>query len=435
MKKQNVSLAHLALAAALAFLAMPRLAIAVPQPGDPAADLGVDALLNATEGASVELADLKGKVVVVEFWATWCGPCIANMPHMNELTEALAGEEIVFVNVSDESAEVVEPFLERRPIAGWVGLDEGGDALKAYGITGIPHTVVIGRDGNVAGRGYPAQLSEAELRKALAGEPMTWGQQRVEDPEEIAAQAAIAKQQYLEQRRGSGFMPGRFSGEGLIDPMPRPIVQVIFRPALSPDIAGDGSMSRGDGTIAFTQQAATPEEIAGAIYSNRILFEAPAVDGEALYDMAVIAPTNAMMRQLAASAFEEGLGLRSETVEREVSVQRLVVIDDAKFADAAAKAPGYPSATYGEADGKTTMTLEAYPLQNVAANIEHYLKSPVLVDGDASAAVDLDVTFRPDDAASIDEALAAFGLGLKEASETLTFTRVYSTDATEAAME
>jgi thiol-disulfide isomerase/thioredoxin len=141
--------------------------------GDAVPPLGVEAVLNAPDGTEFDLEALRGKVVVLEFWATWCGPCIVAIPHMNELATHFADEgadvQFVAINVGEER-EVVEAFLEQRPIEGWVGLDPDSSAADAFGIKGIPHTVVIGRDGMVLARTMPMSLTVEHLEAALAGE-------------------------------------------------------------------------------------------------------------------------------------------------------------------------------------------------------------------------------------------------------------------------
>ncbi len=68
----------------------------------PAPDFSVAKVLNAPVKSVKSLKDLKGKVVFLEYWATWCGPCVASIPHMNRLEEALKGEPVVFLSVTDE---------------------------------------------------------------------------------------------------------------------------------------------------------------------------------------------------------------------------------------------------------------------------------------------------------------------------------------------
>ena len=94
----------------------------------------------------------KGKVVVLDFWATWCGPCVRALPEMIESFSRFDPEKVSFVAVNQaEGPGTIEKFLERR---GWSGLTVALDAQQtvagSYGVQGIPHTVIIGPDGKVA---------------------------------------------------------------------------------------------------------------------------------------------------------------------------------------------------------------------------------------------------------------------------------------------
>lgn len=108
-----------------------------------------------------------GAVTLVEFWATWCGPCIRAMPHLSELAEELSAEGFEVIGVSmdqgPKAAELVERFLERRAeIARFdVLLDDGGMNerwIKAAGQSGIPCSMLVGRDGRLAWIGNPLDL-------------------------------------------------------------------------------------------------------------------------------------------------------------------------------------------------------------------------------------------------------------------------------------
>ena len=131
-----------------------------PTVGDAPPLLQAAALLQAPPGAKLDAASLKGKVVILEFWATWCGPCVMAIPHLNELAEKFKGQPVQFVAITDENEATVKAFLAKKPIDAWVALDTDKAMNKAYGIDAIPHTVVLGKDGLIAAITYPTTVTE-----------------------------------------------------------------------------------------------------------------------------------------------------------------------------------------------------------------------------------------------------------------------------------
>lgn len=95
----------------------------------------------------IRLSDLKGKVAVVNFWATWCGPCVAEMPHFQKVFDKYKTQgDVVFLAISvDENKPVVRPFLEKNHFTMPVAYDD--EASKAFKIEGVPSTFIIDRNG------------------------------------------------------------------------------------------------------------------------------------------------------------------------------------------------------------------------------------------------------------------------------------------------
>ncbi len=106
--------------------------------------------------------DLEGKVVVVEFWATWCGPCIRNIPHFNKLAKEYR-ESVVFLGISDESDRKVANFVRSRKIDYTIGSDTKRRLFKFPKPRGIPHAYIQSPDGVVRWQGHPASITNALL--------------------------------------------------------------------------------------------------------------------------------------------------------------------------------------------------------------------------------------------------------------------------------
>jgi peroxiredoxin/outer membrane lipoprotein-sorting protein len=128
--------------------------------------------LASLDGKTVSLSDLKGEVVILDFWATWCGPCRLSLPHLDELYKAQKDKGVeVFALDEQEAKDDVEAFVKKTGLSVPVLLDSEGKAGSQYGVTGIPQTVVIGKDGKIAKIivGFDPDSSPQELQKAVDG--------------------------------------------------------------------------------------------------------------------------------------------------------------------------------------------------------------------------------------------------------------------------
>lgn len=137
--------------------------------GQTAPELNIEKYLQAPEGEK-SLSALKGNVVVLEFWATWCAPCVAEIPHLNQLSEEFRDKQVQFISVTDEDEDVIAPFLKRQEMKSWIGLDTDRSAFEAYGVRGIPRTFLINQEGIIAASLHPAGLSSGMIEKVIAGE-------------------------------------------------------------------------------------------------------------------------------------------------------------------------------------------------------------------------------------------------------------------------
>ena len=117
--------------------------------------------VNSLNGKPLNLSDLKGKVVILNFWATWCPPCREEIPSMMKLNSAMAGKpfQMVAVSIDEGGQPAIESFFKTSGFSLPAYTDPDNRAAKAYGITGVPETFVIDKNGIL-------------LKKVIG--PMTW---------------------------------------------------------------------------------------------------------------------------------------------------------------------------------------------------------------------------------------------------------------------
>ncbi len=125
-----------------------------------------DFALKSLDGEPLELASLRGKVVVLDFWATWCGPCRHELPIVDKLREEFAGK-VQFLGINDEDNGTVKSFLRKNSYGITVLMDSKRTVHRTYGVHAIPTLFVIDREG-VIRQHFIGGREAPELRKAIA---------------------------------------------------------------------------------------------------------------------------------------------------------------------------------------------------------------------------------------------------------------------------
>ncbi len=158
-------------------LFIPAIATAISISSTMAAEIGMKApSLSIAEWVKGKPVDVAGKgIKVIEFWATWCGPCKESIPHLTDLQHRLKKSGVTIVGITDEDRKTVDRFLKLQGVAMdyTVAIDKGEksfkDYMEAFGIDGIPHAFVVNAKGLIAWEGHPAEGLDNALEQMIAG--------------------------------------------------------------------------------------------------------------------------------------------------------------------------------------------------------------------------------------------------------------------------
>lgn len=135
-------------------------------PGQPAPEFSATGL----DGKKYSMVDFKGKLVFLDFWASWCGPCLRELPYAKKIKQEFEGKDILFLYISlDEDLASWKKAVSTYDIKGMHlnDPDFSGAVGKAYNITGIPSYFLIDKNGIIISNNPPRPSSEQELKKVL----------------------------------------------------------------------------------------------------------------------------------------------------------------------------------------------------------------------------------------------------------------------------
>lgn len=359
---------------------------AVPNPnaprlGEPAPVLSFEETINGSADGDTAWAGLEGKATVLEFWATWCAPCVQVIPHLNELADDLSEHDIRFISVTDEEERIVASFLESIPISGLVGLDLDRSVFTDYGIQSIPATFLVDREGVIQAVTNAHELTREHLLDLIAGRRPDVPQRQELDLDEF-------------------FKIG--------DSGPEAVFQVFVRPSTRTE--EESGMSRSPREIRLIGYSPeTMLQVAYGVGAGRLLMEAELSDQK--YD--VVVNTNGrseLLDPLFRQAVAAALGIEATWEERVVDVQVLLATDEAELE------PLGPSD--GRSLGYRTSpgSLVATDLQGLVDTAASLLKRPVLNETGLTGRYRIDLKFDlEEDPASLGRAIQET-LGLELAS-------------------
>ncbi|MGA8939199.1 MAG: redoxin domain-containing protein [Acidobacteriaceae bacterium] len=378
----------------------------LPKVGSVAPALSFTKVLHAPAGERVSLRTMRGRVVVLEFWATWCAPCVGEIPVLNALASSLDPKKVQFISVDDEDPKVVEAFLKRKPIDGWVGLDGTGGMFKRYGVDSRPATVVIGPDGRVVSNSVrPEALQREKLLELAAGKKT-----------EVGGKVDAKVQAQLDANVSKAFAAEIGSAAGPADALFDLRVSAAEKSAEKTDTH---VMMMGKGKLDITHaDVKTLLSIGAGVAEGRLKVEGKLPDGE--FNLHVNAP-GAEKKELdraveMAVAAATGVRIEHETKNEDALV--LTALPDAKgkLAGAAIGFAAYQKKTH-------MLRCLGASVDQVASALEEALGKPVVNETSLTGSVTMDIPLAEGDVAAANEALGK-ALGWKLTPALLPIERV-----------
>jgi thiol-disulfide isomerase/thioredoxin len=158
--------------------------------GTKAPELTLEGIYNRENSKIPTIESLKGKIVILDFWATWCTPCVAAFPENNKLSTEYKNKNVQFIAITDDPKEKLENFLGKMKIDFWVGRDDDKNDFKNYKVNGRPQMYIINKEGTIVYQGN--KVTPEIIEEVIATNTV--------NPQK--------KEEYLKVITNGGFSPG-----------------------------------------------------------------------------------------------------------------------------------------------------------------------------------------------------------------------------------
>lgn len=288
------------------------------KPGIKAPEITLEGIYNRESGEIPTLESLRGKVVILDFWAIWCSPCVASFPKYKEIYKKYQDKGVHFIAITDDPKTKLENFLNKVDVNFWIGRDDDKQDFKNYKVKGRPQTYIINTEGTVVYQGY--EVTEELIDEVLKTNTIVH-KPKAEQPDVIVNGGFSGGEDPL--YNGVNMMLGK-------DRSFRPTLlhQFIIRPSLQTYMAGRGYKTHPDGHVGVTCSGLTLEDLFVFFRSlSSPIWITNNTDDDIRYDVVYWKKTKGIdgaLKEIETTLLES-LSIQFETkeVEREVKVMSI----------------------------------------------------------------------------------------------------------------
>lgn len=357
--------------------------------GDTVPDLKFSTLLNAPI-KSISLNQLKGKVVLVEFWATWCGSCLVAMPHLKEL-QAKYPKTLQVIAVTDETIKRVGLYIKAKPTNFWFAVDTGKTIADVFPHQLIPHSILIGTDGKLIAATNPEAITEKVIDSLM-------NKQQVHLPEKkdnLISHEDLIKQSFA----AADTVQYRFMMQA----------EIKGGPGLSTTWLDNKAFS-GRRLTCINLPLTTLYMLANGNYPyGRTIDETKGDKNAPVYCLDLIVGAHEDLLPALRKELAKRFDLQAKVTPMVKEVQVLRITNPEKFKRVTRNSSGTRTyyARHGEIDQQTIT------MSDFAQFLENYCISKLVVDETGSKdKFDIKFSFQPENPQSLLDILAGMGLGL-----------------------